>query len=89
MGLLKAAGIRASVDHSSDRIQAKVREASEAKVPYLAVVGPRDADAKAVSVRARGIRKDLGSMPLDGFLAAVQDEIASRSATLGILATDD
>ncbi|MEE8105907.1 MAG: His/Gly/Thr/Pro-type tRNA ligase C-terminal domain-containing protein, partial [Planctomycetota bacterium] len=86
---LRAADVRVTVDHSSERIQSKVRAASEMKIPYLAVVGPRDADAGAVSVRARGIRKDLGGMPLGEFIAAVKDEIATRAATLGIGGEED
>jgi hypothetical protein len=46
----------------------------------MAIVGPRDAAAGNVSVRARGIAKDLGSMPLGEFVAAVADEIRSRGA---------
>jgi threonyl-tRNA synthetase len=72
------AGVRATVDDSDGRIQAKVRDGAEWKVPYLLVVGPRDAEQGAVSVRARGIQKDLGAMPLAEFAAAVGEEIASK-----------
>jgi threonyl-tRNA synthetase len=75
---LKAAGVRATLDDSNDRIQAKVRDGAEWKIPYLLVVGPRDAEQGAVSVRARGIQKDLGAMPLGEFVAAVGEEIASK-----------
>ena len=77
---LKAAGVRASLDDSNDRIQAKAPDGAppEWKVPYLLVVGPRDAEQGAVSVRARGIQKDLGAMPLAEFVAAVGEEIASK-----------
>ena len=81
VGALKAAGVRASLDDSQERIQAKVRAASEMKIPYLAVVGPRDAEQRAVSVRARGIRQDLGALPLDDFVESVKNEIASRGKT--------
>jgi len=75
---LKAAGLRASVDDSGDRIQAKIRHAAEMRTPYLAVVGPRDAEGGQVSVRARGEHKDLGAMPLDAFVAALADERDSK-----------
>ena len=48
---LRAAGLRPEVDDSSGRMQAKVRDAQLAKVPYIAVVGDRDEQAEAVSVR--------------------------------------
>ena len=78
---LKAAGVRATADIGSDRIQGKVKEAAEMKIPYLLVVGPRDAEANKVSVRARGIQKDLGAMDLAAFVEGVAKEIATRGAT--------
>ena len=77
---LLAAGIRVGIDAGDERLQAKIREAAESKVPYMAIVGPRDAAAGNVSIRARGIQKDLGSVPLDAFVAAVSDEVQSRGA---------
>ncbi|MCZ6850490.1 MAG: threonine--tRNA ligase, partial [Planctomycetota bacterium] len=53
-------GVRATVDDSDDRIQAKIRVAAQMKIPYLLVVGPNDQQRNEVSVRARGIRRDLG-----------------------------
>ena len=70
--------VRATVDCGNDRVQAKIREAAEMKIPYMLVVGPRDAEAGNVSVRAHGIQKDLGAMPLDEFVEAISDEIASK-----------
>jgi hypothetical protein len=43
-------------------------------------VGPRDAENNAVSVRARGIQKDLGAMPLAAFVDALAREVATRGA---------
>ena len=77
---LKAAGLRASMDLGNERIQSKIKVAADEKIPYLAVVGPRDAEGRAVSIRARGIQKDLGSMPLAEFVAAVREESESRGA---------
>ncbi len=81
---LRAAGIRATMDAGSDRIQGKVKVAAEMKIPYMTIVGPRDAEQNAVSVRVRGVEKDLGAMPLDRFAAALADEIRERRATLGV-----
>ena len=81
---LRDAGVRTSVDDSNDRVQAKIKVAADQKIPYLLVVGPRDAEQRAVSVRARGVEKDLGAMPLDKFVAAIADEVAQRRAELGV-----
>jgi threonyl-tRNA synthetase len=77
---LKAKGLRATVDLGGDRIQAKVKEAADMKVPYMAVVGPRDAENNAVSVRMRGVQKDLGAMPLAAFVEGLTREVATRGA---------
>ncbi|MBL8991192.1 MAG: threonine--tRNA ligase [Phycisphaerae bacterium] len=82
LSALKAAGVRATADLSGDRIQGKIKSALEWKIPYLLVVGPRDAESNSVSVRLRGQDKDAGGMPLDAFVAAIRHEIASRSAGL-------
>jgi threonyl-tRNA synthetase len=81
---LKAVGVRATVDTGADRIQGKVKAAAEMKVPYMLIVGPRDAEQNAVSVRMRGVEKDLGAMPLDKFVEGIAAEIASRNATLNV-----
>ena len=78
---LQQVGARAVLDDSDERLQGRIRAAAEERVPYLAIVGPRDAEAGTVSVRARGIQKDLGALPLADFVAAVAAEIASRGAS--------
>ncbi|MCC5787642.1 MAG: threonine--tRNA ligase [Phycisphaerales bacterium] len=75
---LKAKRVRVSTDDSSGRVQAKIKAAADEKVPYMLVVGPRDEESGTVSVRARGIQKDLGAMPLDEFVQALDTEIATR-----------
>lgn len=82
--LLKAAGVRVTSDCGNDRVQGKIKEAAEWKIPYLLVVGPRDAENRAVSVRVRGQEKDLGAMPLAQFVQALSEEIASKRAELGV-----
>jgi len=75
---LRAADVRVTLDDSNERVQAKIKHGSEMKIPYLLVVGPRDAEAGQVSVRAFGIEKDLGGMGVDEFVEAIKDEIAGR-----------
>ncbi|NNF41482.1 MAG: threonine--tRNA ligase [Phycisphaerales bacterium] len=79
-GDLKAAGIRAGLDASSERIQAKVKVAADAKIPYQLVVGPRDAERDEVSVRARGVRHDLGAIDRDACVETLAEEVAGRGA---------
>jgi threonyl-tRNA synthetase len=82
LSALRGAGVRATLDDSSERIQAKIKIATGRKIPYLAVVGPQDAEQGAVSVRARGMRRNLGALPLDVFVEALVEEIRSRGATV-------
>jgi threonyl-tRNA synthetase len=78
LAALREAGIRATLDDSNDRIQAKIRVAADRKIPYLAVVGPQDAEQHAVSVRARGVRRNLGALPLEVFVQTLAEEAGSR-----------
>lgn len=79
--MLKARGLRVTVDDSNERVQAKIRDGAEEKIPYLAIVGPRDAEARQVSLRAFGTAKDLGAMPLDEFIETAAAEYESRGET--------
>ncbi|MBX3411046.1 MAG: threonine--tRNA ligase [Phycisphaeraceae bacterium] len=81
---LRAAGVRAGIDTGADRIQGKVKAAADEKVPYMLIVGPRDAESRTVSVRRRGTEKDLGAMPLDAFVSALKAEIEARRAELDV-----
>ena len=72
---LKAEGFRVEEDLGHYKINAKVAESETAKVPYLLVVGEREAANNSVSVRGRG-RKDLGVMPVAEFIARAKQEIA-------------
>lgn len=75
---LLASGRRVTMDDSNERLQARIRVAAETKIPYLLIVGPRDAESGTVSVRARGIERDLGAVDLDAFVAALDDEVQNR-----------
>lgn len=63
----KAAGLRAEADLRADKISYKIRELSLQKLPYIAVVGGKEAEAGAVAVRGRG-NVDLGVMPVEKFI---------------------
>ncbi len=75
---LKAAGVRAVLDEQSDKLGAKIRRAELDKVPHTLVLGAKEAEAQAVSVRTRGAG-DRGTMPFADYLAALKDEIATRA----------
>ena len=78
LAALKAAGIRAELDAREEKLGAKIRDAELQKVPYMLVVGPRDAEAGTVSVRRKG-QGDLGAMPLAAFVERVHEEIRSKA----------
>jgi len=71
---------RAELDDSADKIGAKIRRATLDKVPYMAVVGQREAEAGTVAVRHR-TGGDLGAMPMAEFGAGLRQEIESKGKT--------
>ena len=73
----KALGLRAELDHRNESLKAKIREAQLAKVPYMLVIGDREAEAGTVSVRHRH-RGDLGVQTQDGFLEMLATEVRHR-----------
>jgi threonyl-tRNA synthetase len=70
---LQEAGLRVELDAREEKIGYRIREAEVAKVPYMLVVGSREADSGEVSVRAHA-RGDLGRRPLEEFVREVVDE---------------
>ena len=78
---LKSRGLRARADLSDSRMNAKIRDAQNQKIPYMLVVGQKEMDEKAVSVRFRDGRQENG-MALDVFVARVLDRIAAKSLEL-------
>jgi threonyl-tRNA synthetase len=71
------AGLRIDIDSSNERMQRKIRDAQLQKIPYMLVVGEREAQEGKVAVRLRS-GKDLGPMPLDEFVARIKQEAESR-----------
>ncbi len=76
---LLAAGIRAHLDDGNDTLNYRIRDAEVHKVPYMAIVGQREADADSVALRVRGAGNKQEIMPVGDFLARVAGEIASRA----------
>ena len=75
---LDAAKVRVETDLRNEKIGYKIREAQMQKIPYMLVVGDKEAEAGTVSVRTRaGV--DLGAMPLDEFMAKIGEEISTHS----------
>jgi len=79
--VLKNQGVRATVDLRNEKIGFKIREHTLQRVPYLVVVGDREAQNTEVAVRTRS-GKDLGSMPLEQLIQRLTAEIASRGRNL-------
>jgi threonyl-tRNA synthetase len=75
---LADAGLRVTTDFRGSKVQAKIRDAQLDLIPYMAVVGPREAETESVALRDR-IRGDLGSMPLDEALRLLGDEVQQRT----------
>ncbi|MFO8239061.1 MAG: threonine--tRNA ligase [Prochlorococcaceae cyanobacterium] len=81
LGQLSAAGIRASVDQSGDRLGKLIRTGEQMKIPVLAVIGAREAETAAVSLRSRR-DGDLGTRPVAALLEAGQRANRERGAAL-------
>ena len=75
---LEDAGLKVAVDSSDGKVQAKIRNAQLELVNYMAVVGPKEAEAGQVALRDR-IDGDLGSIPVAEAIAKLQKEIADRT----------
>jgi threonyl-tRNA synthetase len=75
------AGFRVEVDDSTSRMQAKIREAQNKKIPYMLVVGDKEQQADAVNVRLRS-GEQLGAKPVAEFIALLKRVVESRSAEL-------
>jgi threonyl-tRNA synthetase len=75
---LKEAGLRVEVDERPERMNAKIRDAQLQKIPYMLIVGDREAEAGAVSVRLRS-GEDLKALSLEEFLVRVQQEIEAKA----------
>jgi threonyl-tRNA synthetase len=77
---LKQAGIRVELDDRSEKVNLKIRDAQLQKIPYMLVVGDREAQNESVSVRNRK-HGDLGAQSVAEFLAAIQKLIETKART--------
>jgi threonyl-tRNA synthetase len=75
---LSSAGIRVEVDDSSERMNAKIRKAQVQKIPFMLVVGDKEAEVGAVSVRLRS-GEDLRAKSVDEFIGIAREAIESHS----------
>ena len=75
---LHDAGLRVTGDYRGQKLGAKIRDAQLELIPYMFVVGEKDAAEGTVTVRDR-IDGDLGAMPLAAALAKLQDEIEAKT----------
>jgi threonyl-tRNA synthetase len=74
---LRRSGLRVEVDERADRMNAKIRDAQMRKVPYMLVVGDREAEAKQVALRLRS-GENPGAMSLADFQRRAQEDVVSR-----------
>ena len=74
---LEAAGIRVEVDSRNEKIGYKIREAQMQKIPYMLVVGEKEATSQTVSLRKRG-EGDLGAVAVEQLVADMVAEIKDR-----------
>ncbi len=75
---LKKQGFRVELDLRNEKINYKIREHSLQKLPYILVIGDKEAQAGQVAVRARG-GVDLGALPLSAFQQRLADEVANKT----------
>ena len=73
---LEAAGVRVETDLRNEKIGYKIREAQSLKIPYMLVLGDKEAESGTVAVRSRG--GDEGVMALDDFIARVNEEVRTK-----------
>jgi threonyl-tRNA synthetase len=76
---LKARGVRAHLDDRSETLNYRIRDGEVHKVPYMAVVGKREAEADSIALRVRGAGKKQEVITVADFLARVEDELAMRA----------
>jgi threonyl-tRNA synthetase len=76
---LKAAGLRVHVDDRTETLNYRIREGELQKVPYMAVIGQREAESDSLALRVRGAGKKQEVMAVDAFLSRIGEEVRSRA----------
>jgi threonyl-tRNA synthetase len=74
---MKAAGLRVQVDDRTDRMNAKIRDAQNQKIPYMLVIGDQEIEADSVAVRKRS-GENLGAIETTAFIDMINNEIAEK-----------
>jgi len=80
-GMLKEARLRCDMDLSNEKINAKIAKAHSEKLPYMLVVGPKEAQADTVNVRIRGVRENE-TVGIDRFITIAKRKIADKEIDL-------
>lgn len=75
---LKSNNIRAEFDDRAERLQAKIRDATLQKVPYMGIIGDKEISNNAISVRKRN-GEDLGQMEISSFLQLIKEELDKKT----------
>ena len=78
---LKSLGVRTHLDDRSETLNYRIREGEIQKIPYMAVVGKREAETDSIALRVRGAGKKQEVMTVVEFVARVQHERATRALT--------
>jgi threonyl-tRNA synthetase len=76
---LKARGFRAHLDERHETLNYRIRDGEVTKIPYMAVVGKREAESDSIALRVRGAGKKQEVMTVADFIARVDDERATRA----------
>jgi threonyl-tRNA synthetase len=76
---LRARNVRVHLDDRAETLNYRIREAETLKIPYMAIVGKREAESDSIALRVRGAGKKQDVMPVADFIAQVQDELATRA----------
>jgi threonyl-tRNA synthetase len=67
------------VDDRTETLNYRIREGELQKVPYMAVIGQREAESDSLALRVRGAGKKQEVMPVEAFLARVSEEVRTRA----------
>jgi threonyl-tRNA synthetase len=76
---LTAAGLRAHLDDRHETLNYRIREGEVWKVPYMAIVGQREAESDSLALRVRGVGKKQEVITVEAFLARVTEEVRTRA----------
>ena len=76
---LKAAGVRVHLDDRSETLNYRIRDAETLKIPYMTIVGRREAESDSVALRVRGAGKKQDVMPVADFVSLVTEQIRTRA----------